>query len=134
MLNQLGSRRIWVTHGEGGLDEITPTGTTWVAELKDGAVTTFEITPEEAGLARSPLSALKGGDAEHNAAALKAVLEGEHNGFRDAAVMTAAAALVVAGRAEGLKAGAEAAAEAIDSGRAAAALKSLIAISNAAAD
>jgi indole-3-glycerol phosphate synthase len=70
-----------VTHGEGGLDEITPTGTTWVAELKDGAVTTFEITPEDAGLSRSPLSALKGGDAEHNAAALNAVLEGERNGL-----------------------------------------------------
>jgi anthranilate phosphoribosyltransferase len=133
VLNQLGSRRVWVTHGEGGLDEITPTGTTWVAELKDGAVTTFEITPEDAGLARSPLAELKGGDAEYNAAALSAVLEGERNGFRDAAVMTAAAALVIAGRADGLKAGAEAAADAIDSGRAAAALKSLVAVSNAAA-
>jgi anthranilate phosphoribosyltransferase len=133
VLNQLGSQRVWVTHGEGGLDEITPTGTTWVAELKDGAVTTFEITPEDAGLARSPLAELKGGDAECNAAALSAVLEGERNGFRDAAVMTAAAALVVAGRADGLKAGAEAAAEAIDSRRAAAALKSLVAVSNAAA-
>ena len=132
VLKQLGSQRIWVTHGEGGLDEITPTGTTWVAELNDGAVTTFEITPEEAGLARSPLSALKGGDAGFNAAALRAVLAGERNGFRDAAVMTAAAALIVAGRADGLKAGAQAAADAIDSGRAAAALKSLIAISNAA--
>ena len=134
VLNQLGSRRIWVTHGEGGLDEITPTGTTWVAELKDGKVTSFEITPEEAGLERSPLSSLKGGDAEHNAAALRAVLQGERNGFRDAAVMTAAAALVVAGRAEGLKAGAQAAAEAIDSGRAAAALASLVAVSNEAAE
>jgi anthranilate phosphoribosyltransferase len=133
VLKQLGSTRIWVTHGEGGLDEITPCGTTWVAELKDGAVTSFEITPEEAGIARSPLAALKGGDAAVNAAALSAVLAGERNAFRDAAVMTAAAALIVAGRAEGLKAGAAAAAEAIDSGRAAAALKSLVAISNAAA-
>ena len=133
VLKQLGSTRIWVTHGEGGLDEITPTGTTWVAELKDGAVTSFEITPEEAGIARSPLAGLKGGDAAFNAAALSAVLAGERNAFRDAAVMTAAAALIVAGRAEGLKAGAAAAAEAIDSGRAAAALKSLVAISNAAA-
>jgi anthranilate phosphoribosyltransferase len=131
VLKQLGSTRIWVTHGEGGLDEITPSGTTWVAELKDGAVTSFEITPEEAGITRSPLAALKGGDAAYNAAALSAVLAGERNGFRDAAVMTAAAALIVAGRADGLKAGAEAAAEAIDSGRAAAALKSLVAISNA---
>lgn len=132
VLKQLGSSRVWVTHGEGGLDEITPAGTTWVAELKDGAVTTFEITPEEAGLARSELAALKGGDAEFNAAALRAVLEGERNAFRDAAVMTAAAALTVAERVDGLKAGAEAAAKAIDSGRAAAALKSLVAISNAA--
>jgi anthranilate phosphoribosyltransferase len=133
VLNKLGSQRIWVTHGEGGLDEITPTGTTWVAELKDGAVTTFEVTPEDAGLARSPLAALKGGDAETNAAALLAVLKGERNAFRDAAVMTAAAALTVAGKADGLKSGAGQAAEAIDSGRAAAALKSLVAVSNAAA-
>jgi anthranilate phosphoribosyltransferase len=133
VLKQLGSQRVWVTHGEGGLDEITPTGTTWVAELKDGAVTTFEITPEDAGLTRSPLAALKGGDAETNAAALLAVLQGERSAFRDAAVMTAAAALTIAGRADGLKMGAKRAAEAIDSGRAAAALKSLVAISNAAA-
>jgi anthranilate phosphoribosyltransferase len=134
VLNKLGSQRIWVTHGEGGLDEITPTGTTWVAELKDGAVTTFEVTPEDAGLTRSALAALKGGDAETNATALLAVLEGERNGFRDASVMTAAAALTVAGRVDGLKAGAELAGEAIDSGRAAAALKALVAVSNQAAE
>jgi anthranilate phosphoribosyltransferase len=95
-------------------------------------VSSFEVTPEDAGLGRSPLEALKGGDAEANAAALRRVLEGERSGFRDAAVMTAAAALVVAGRANGLKDGAQLAGEAIDSGRGLAALESLIAASNAA--
>ncbi len=131
VLKNLGSERVWVTHGEGVLDEITPTGTTWVAELKDSRVSSFEVTPEDAGLRRSAIDQLKGGDAQANAAALRAVLEGEHNAFRDAAVMTAAAALTVAGRVDGLKDGAVMAADAIDSGRALAALDALIAASNA---
>lgn len=132
VLKKLGSERVWVTHGEGGLDEITPAGTTWVSEIRDGEVSSFEVTPEDAGLRRSPLGDLKGGDAVANAAALRRVLEGERNGFRDAAVMTAAATLVVAGRANGLKDGAQLAGEAVDSGRGLAALEALIAASNAA--
>ena len=130
VLNKLGSEATWVTHGEGGLDEITPTGTTWVAELKDGKVTTFEIQPEDAGVQRRKLEELKGGDAEFNARALRAVLAGEKNAFRDAAVMTAGAALLVAGKAKDLKEGTALAEQAIDSGGAEKVLAKLVEISN----
>jgi anthranilate phosphoribosyltransferase len=129
VLGKLGSERVWVTHGEGGLDEITPTGTTWVAELSGGKVNLFEITPEEAGLRRSSLADLKGGDAAVNAAALREVLAGKPGAFRDAAVMTAGAALVVADKAENLMEGARLAAKAIDNGKALGALDCLVAVS-----
>ena len=130
VMNKLGSEAVWVTHGEGGLDEITPTGTTWVAELKDGKVTTFEIEPEDAGVKRHLLEELKGGDADYNARALRAVLAGEHNAFRDAAVMTAGAALLVAGKATDLKDGVAQAEAAIDSGAAMKVLDKLVEVSN----
>lgn len=130
VMNKLGSEAVWVTHGEGGLDEITPTGTTWVAELKDGKVTTFEIEPEDAGVKRHLLEELKGGDADYNARALRAVLAGEHNAFRDAAVMTAGAALLVAGKASDLKDGVAQAEAAIDSGAAMKVLDKLVEVSN----
>jgi len=130
VMNKLGSEAVWVTHGEGGLDEITPTGTTWVAELKDGKVTTFEIEPEDAGVKRHLLEELKGGDADYNARALRAVLAGEHNAFRDAAVMTAGAALLVAGKASDLKDGVAQAEAAIDSGAAMQVLDKLVEVSN----
>ena len=130
VMNKLGSEAVWVTHGEGGLDEITPTGTTWVAELKDGKVTTFEIEPEDAGVKRHLLEELKGGDADYNARALRAVLAGEHNAFRDAAVMTAGAALLVAGKASDLKEGVAQAEAAIDSGAAMQVLDKLVEVSN----
>ena len=131
VLNKLGSEAVWVTHGEGGLDEITPTGTTWVAELKNGKVTTFEIQPEDAGVQRRKLEELKGGDAEFNARALRAVLGGEKNAFRDAAAMTAGAALLVAGKAKDLKDGTALAEQAIDSGAAEKVLAKLVEVSNA---
>jgi len=130
VLKNLGSEACWICHGEGGMDEIVPSGTTWISELKDGLVTTFEITPEAAGLARSPLEDLRGGDAAHNADALRHVLAGKQSAFRDAAVMTAAAALIVAGREPGLKQGVAAAQKAIDSGAAEAALSTLVKVSN----
>ncbi len=130
VMKNLGAETVWVTHGEGGLDEITSTGTTWVAELKNGEVNTFEITPEDAGVKRGELADLKGGDAEHNAAAIRAVLEGERNTYADTVLMTVGAALVVAGKASDLKAGTTAAAEAIDSGKASAALNKLVEVSN----
>ena len=93
-------------------------------------MTSFEITPEAAGLKRSSLEDLKGGDAAHNADALRHVLAGKPSAFRDAAVMTAGAALVVAGKAPGLKQGVAAAQKAIDSGAAEAALATLVKVSN----
>lgn len=130
VLHNLGSEACWICHGEGGMDEIVPTGTTWVSELKDGKVTSFEVTPEAAGLKRSAFDDLKGGDAAQNADALRHVLAGKPSAFRDAAVMTAGAALVVAGKAEALKEGVQVAQGAIDSGAAEAALATLVKVSN----
>ena len=130
VLQNLGCEACWICHGEGGMDEIVPTGTTLISELKGGKITSFQLTPEEVGLKRSSFAELKGGDAEHNADALRHVLGGKPSAFRDAAVMTAAAALVVAGREPGLKQGVTAAQRAIDSGAAEVALTSLIKVSN----
>lgn len=130
VLQNLGSEACWICHGDGGMDEIVPTGTTWISELKDGKITSFEVTPEAAGLTRSSFEALKGGDAAENAAALRNVLEGKPSAFRDAAVMTAGAALVVAGKAEDLREGVQLAQKAIDSGAAQARLDSLVKVSN----
>ena len=130
VLQNLGCEACWICHGEGGMDEIVPTGTTWISELKDGTITSFTLTPEEVGLKRSSFDDLKGGDAEHNADALRHVLGGKPSAFRDAAVMTAAAALVVAGREPSLKQGVAAAQKALDSGAAETALTNLIKVSN----
>jgi anthranilate phosphoribosyltransferase len=127
---RLGSRRAFVVHGSDGLDEITTTGPTTVASLSDGEVETFEITPEDVGLARVAPGALTGGDAENNAAALRAVLGGEAGPYRDVAMFNAAAALVVAGRAADLAAGMETAAKSIESGEAMGRLEHLVAVSN----
>ena len=132
VLNNLGSESIWVVHGSDGLDEITTAGTTAVAELKDGRVRSFEISPEDAGLKTAKPEALRGGDAEHNAKALLAVLQGKPGAFRDVSVLNAAAALIVAGKAQDLKDGAALAAKSIDSGEAEGRLDRLIAVSNAA--
>ena len=130
VLQNLGCEACWICHGEGGMDEIVPTGTTWISELKDGTITSFTLTPEEVGIKRSSFDDLKGGDAEHNADALRHVLGGRPSTFRDAAVMTAAAALVVAGHEPSLKQGVAAAQKAIDSGAAETALTKLIKVSN----
>jgi anthranilate phosphoribosyltransferase len=131
VLGRLGSERAWVVHGADGLDEITTTASTHVAELKDGEVTTFDISPEIANLPLAEPSALKGGDAEHNAAALRAVLDGKPGAFRDIVLLNAAAALVVAERADDLPGGVAMAAQTIDSGAAAATLDRLIDVTNA---
>jgi anthranilate phosphoribosyltransferase len=130
VLNNLGSERVWVAHGSDGLDEITTSGPTSVAELKDGKVRTFEITPEDAGLKRAKPEALRGGDASQNAAALLDVLKGRPGPFRDVAILNAAAALIVAGKAGDLKQAAMLAAKAIDSGEAEGRLDRLIAVSS----
>jgi anthranilate phosphoribosyltransferase len=130
VLGNLGTRRAWVVHGADGLDELTTTGPTHVAELKEGKVRVFEVTPADAGLATARAEDLKGGDAAANAAALRAVLDGKAGPLRDVVLLNAAAGLVVAGRADSLADGARTAAEAIDSGRARAALDALVRISN----
>lgn len=128
-LGKLGSTRAWVVHGD-GLDELTLSGTTHVASLQDGKVETFEVTPEDAGLARAPLDAVRGGDPEHNAAALRDVLDGASGPYRDIVLLNAGAALVVAGRVADIRAGAEMAADSIDSGKAKAKLDALVEMTN----
>ena len=131
VLKNLGSEAIWVVHGSDGLDEITTAGPTSVAALENGKVRTFEITPEHAGLPRARPEALRGGDADHNARALLDVLKGKPGPFRDVALLNAAAALIVAGKAKDLKEGAQLAARSVDSGEAEGRLDRLIAVSNA---
>jgi anthranilate phosphoribosyltransferase len=129
VLKNLGSESVWVVHGSDGLDEITTSGPTSVAALENGNIRLFEVTPEEAGLKRAKPEALRGGDAEHNAKALLDVLKGKTGPFRDVAVLNAAAALIVAGKAKDLKEGAALAAKSIDSGEAEGRLDRLIKVS-----
>jgi anthranilate phosphoribosyltransferase len=130
VLKNLGSDSVWIVHGSDGLDEITLTGPTFVAALENGNIRTFEVTPDDAGLSRSSGDALKGGDAEANAASLRGVLEGKPGAFRDVALLNAAAALIVAGKAKTLKDGVALGTKSLDSGAAMNKLKQLIAVSN----
>jgi anthranilate phosphoribosyltransferase len=130
VLGQLGTERAWVVHGSDGLDEITTTGHTHVAELKDGRVSSFEVTPETAGLPRATAAELKGGDAQTNAAAITELLAGRPGAYRDIVLLNSAAALLLAGKAADLKSGAALAAAAIDNGKAKAVLAELVAITN----
>jgi anthranilate phosphoribosyltransferase len=130
VLKNLGSDSVWVVHGSDGLDEITLTGPTFVAALENGNIRSFEVTPDDAGLSRANGDALKGGDAEANAASLRGVLEGEPGAFRDVALLNAAAALIVAGKAKHLKDGVALGTKSLDSGAAMNKLKQLIAVSN----
>ncbi|MEO0390017.1 MAG: anthranilate phosphoribosyltransferase [Pseudomonadota bacterium] len=117
-LKALGSDTAWLVHGSDGTDELTITGVTWVAALDGGAVTEFEVHPEEAGLPVHPFEAIVGGTPEQNAQAFRALLDGASGGYRDAVLLNAAAALRVAGKANTLTEGAAQAAESIDSGAA----------------
>ncbi|MFO0294356.1 MAG: anthranilate phosphoribosyltransferase [Rhodospirillales bacterium] len=126
-LGNLGSTRAWVVHGSDGMDEITTTGPTAVAELRDGAVRRFAIAPEDAGLPRAALAELKGGTPAENAAAIMALLGGKPGPFRDIVLFNAAAALIVAGQLQTLPDGVQRAAQAIDGGAAMATLSSQIA-------
>ena len=96
VLKNLGSEHVWLVHGD-GMDELTVTGTSTVVELKDGAISSFEIEPEDAGVGRHQLADLKGGDAAYNAAALSGVLNGDKNAYRDMVLLNAGAGLLVAG-------------------------------------
>jgi len=123
VLADLGTEKAWIVHGADGLDEMSTTGPTRVAMLEDGQVTVRDIVPEDAGIPRATLAALKGGTAEDNARAIRELLGGAKSAFRDIVLLNSAAALVVAGGASNLRDGVARAAEAIDSGRAANALE-----------
>ena len=130
VLGNLGSERVWVVHGSDGMDELTTTGPSTVASLDGGTVTTFEVNPEDAGLARADLADLKGGDPDYNAAALTAVLDGKPSAYRDIVLLNAGGALVVAGKAANLAAGVADAATAVDDGAARRVLAHLVAATN----
>jgi anthranilate phosphoribosyltransferase len=126
-LGALGAERAWVVHG-GGLDEMTTTGESSVAEYREGQVRLFTVTPEAVGLPRAALADLTGGSPQENARALKALLDGEKGPYRDIVLLNAAAAFLVGEKVETLRDGVALAAEVIDDGRAKAALQKLIAI------
>ncbi len=126
----LGSSHVWVVAGEDGLDELTTTGASYVCEARNGAVRSFTVIPEEAGVSRARPEDLKGGAPEDNAAALHRLLNGETGPYRDITLLNASAALIIAGRVSDLRDGAKLAAQSIDEGHARKALASLVAISN----
>jgi anthranilate phosphoribosyltransferase len=130
VLGRLGSERAWVVHGADGLDELSTTGASEVAELEHGEVRTFQITPEDAGLPRARLEDLRGGEAESNAAALRTVLDGMPGPYRDIVLLNSAAALVVADKAADIRDGIAVSARAIDGGAAKAVLQRLVTITN----
>jgi anthranilate phosphoribosyltransferase len=130
-LSMLGLHRALVVHGSDGLDEITITGPTRIAEVRDGQVHTYEVTPEEFGLKRAPLDEIAGGDAAFNARLIREVLEGKKSARRDVVLLNAAAALVAAGRADHLRDAVPLAARSVDSGAAAGKLAALINFTNA---
>ena len=130
VLRNLGSEHVWVVHGADGIDELTTTGPSFVAELKNGEVRTRAVNPDEAGIDTATLADLQGGDAETNALAIGALLDGHEGPFRDIVLYNAAAALIVAGRADDLKSGVALASEAIATGKARHALDQLVAITN----
>src|SRR5215469_15044467 len=131
-LSMLGLRRALVVHGLDGLDEITITGVTRIAEAREGTVRSYEVEPEEFGLARASLQEIAGGDAHENADIIRAVLGGEKSARRDVVLLNSAAALVAAGRANHIAEGISLATKAIDSGLAAGKLQALISFSSVA--
>ena len=130
VLGALGSERAWVVHGQ-GLDELSTTGSSHVAEWRDGGVRLFTITPEAVGLPVASLSDLKGGDPVFNAQAIRNLLAGVNGAYRDVVLLNAAAALLVSEKVETLREGVELAGQVIDDGRAALALERLVQASNA---
>ncbi len=130
-LYALGAERAWVVHGQDGLDELTVTGESHVAELSHGQVRRFAVNPADAGLGTYPLSAIQGGDIANNARAITRLLDGERGAYRDVVALNAAAALLVAGKAASLRDGAAMAIAALESGAARATLAKLVSVSNA---
>ena len=128
----LGSEKAWLVHGSDGTDEISICGVSWIAALEDGRVEDREINPEDAGLPVHPFEDIMGGSPAENAVAFRALLAGETNAYRDAVLLNASAALVIADKASDLKSGVEMARESIDSGKAKAAVEKVAAITSAA--
>jgi anthranilate phosphoribosyltransferase len=128
VLKNLGTEHAWLVHGSDGLDEITTTGPTRVVELRDGAIRTFTIAPEDFGIAPSNGAALKGGDAAANAQAIRALFDGAKGPYRDIVLLNTAAALVIGARAADMPAGLKLAADALDTGKAKATLADLVKI------
>jgi anthranilate phosphoribosyltransferase len=129
-LGQLGSQRAWLVHGGDGTDELSICGPSQVAALDNGRVESFEISPSDAGLSEHPFEAILGGTPQENGRALAALLDGAPGAYRDAVLLNAAAGLLVAGRVEDLRTGAEMAASSIDSGAARRAIDRLAAITS----
>ena len=130
-LGLLGSEKAWLVHGSDGTDELSIAGVSWVAALDNGAVREFELHPEEAGLPVHPFEAIMGGEPAENAKAFRALLNGEKSAYRDAVLLNAAAALVVADKAGDLKDGTALAAESIDSGEALRRIETLARVTSA---
>jgi len=128
----LGSEKAWLVHGSDGTDEITICGVSWIAALEDGAIEDREVHPEDAGLPVHPFEDIMGGTPAENAVAFRALLAGEQSAYRDAVLLNAAAALVIADKAENLKSGVEMARQSIDSGKALACVAKLAEITSAA--
>ncbi|WP_407648138.1 anthranilate phosphoribosyltransferase [Devosia rhodophyticola] len=122
--------KAWVVHGSDGLDELTTTGPSFVAQIANGDLRSFEVTPEDAGLKRASIEDIAGGDPEYNAGAITELLAGAPGAYRDIVLLNSAASFIVAERADDLKSGAALAAEMIDSGKARQTLERLVAISN----
>ncbi|KKB77961.1 anthranilate phosphoribosyltransferase [Devosia soli] len=122
--------KAWVMHGSDGLDELTVTGPSFVAQIANGDLRSFEITPEQAGLERHELKDILGGTPDENATAIHALFDGATGAYRDIVLLNAAAALIVADKADDLKQGVAIAREAIDSGAAKQTLAKLVAVSN----
>lgn len=130
VLAKLGCERAWVIHGADHLDELSTTGSNYICEVSDGAVTEFSLSPQEAGLAIASLDDLKGGDASYNAERLMALLNGKQDAYRDVVLFGAAAALLIAGKAQDIREGVAIAAASIDTGNAKSVLENLVRITN----
>lgn len=131
VLRDLGSTSAWLVHGGDGTDELSIAEDSHVAALNDGQITEFTVAPEDAGLPRHPFSAIVGGEPAHNAAAFRALLDGDRGAYRDAVLLNAAAALLIAGRVSDLRDGARMAAESLDGGAAKARLVALAQVTGA---
>ncbi|WP_405405449.1 anthranilate phosphoribosyltransferase [Paracoccus sp. Ld10] len=131
VLRDLGSTAAWLVHGGDGTDELSIAEDSHVVALRDGQITEFTVAPEDAGLSRHPFAAIVGGEPAHNAAAFRALLDGDRGAYRDAVLLNAAAALLIAGRVSDLRDGARMAAESLDSGAAKARLIALSQVTGA---